>query len=83
VILRTDGGRLDVRVDGDGPTVVLLPSLGRGASDFDDLASRPAAAGTPRRGRDRGARLAGYLKPRRGRPDEPGAGRVSIASTSP
>jgi pimeloyl-ACP methyl ester carboxylesterase len=29
---------------GKGPLVVLLPSLGRGASDFDDLAVRIAAA---------------------------------------
>ncbi len=30
---------------GKGQLVVLLPSLGRGASDFDDLAARLAAAG--------------------------------------
>jgi S-formylglutathione hydrolase len=30
---------------GESPTVVLLPSLGRGASDFDDLAMRLAYAG--------------------------------------
>lgn len=30
---------------GEGPLVVLLPSLGRGGKDFDDLASRIAAAG--------------------------------------
>jgi pimeloyl-ACP methyl ester carboxylesterase len=32
-------------VRGKGPLVVLVPSLGRGASDFDDLASRISAAG--------------------------------------
>lgn len=30
---------------GTGPAIVLLPSLGRGAADFDDLAARLAAAG--------------------------------------
>ena len=45
VLLPTPRGDLDVHVDGDGPSVVLLPSLGRGASDFDDLASRLVAAG--------------------------------------
>jgi pimeloyl-ACP methyl ester carboxylesterase len=32
-------------LDGDGPPVVLLPSLGRGAEDFDPIAARLAAAG--------------------------------------
>lgn len=36
---------IDVTVRGEGPTVVLLPSLGRGAADFEDLAMRLAAAG--------------------------------------
>jgi pimeloyl-ACP methyl ester carboxylesterase len=31
-------------LDGDGPPVVLLPSLGRGAGDFDAIAARLAAA---------------------------------------
>ena len=35
----------EVLLRGEGPLVVLLPSLGRGASDFDDLASRIAATG--------------------------------------
>lgn len=30
---------------GEGPLVVMLPSLGRGASDFEDLSARIAAAG--------------------------------------
>ena len=38
-------GDIEVRVSGDGPPVVLIPSLGRGATDFDDLAGRLAAAG--------------------------------------
>lgn len=36
---------VEVLLRGKGPLVVLLPSLGRGASDFDDLSSRIAAAG--------------------------------------
>ena len=38
-------GSLECHVRGDGPAVVLLPSLGRGASDFDDLSVRLAEAG--------------------------------------
>src|SRR5580658_4119072 len=37
--------RIAVTLRGAGPLVVLIPSLGRGASDFDDLGSRLAAAG--------------------------------------
>ncbi len=37
--------RLDVLAQGEGPTIVLLPSLGRGATDFDPIALRLAAAG--------------------------------------
>lgn len=36
---------VEVLLRGKGPLVVLLPSLGRGASDFDDLSNRIAAAG--------------------------------------
>lgn len=36
---------IEVLVDGVGPTVVMVASLGRGAEDFDDLAARVAAAG--------------------------------------
>jgi pimeloyl-ACP methyl ester carboxylesterase len=32
------------RVEGEGPAVLLLPSLGRGAGDFDAVAPRLAAA---------------------------------------
>ncbi len=38
-------GSIAVRLRGDGPLVVLVPSLGRGAADFDDLATRLAEAG--------------------------------------
>jgi pimeloyl-ACP methyl ester carboxylesterase len=37
--------KLTVHAQGEGPRVVLLPSLGRGASDFADLADRLARAG--------------------------------------
>jgi pimeloyl-ACP methyl ester carboxylesterase len=37
--------RLEVLAQGKGPAIVLLPSLGRGATDFDDIAERLAGAG--------------------------------------
>jgi pimeloyl-ACP methyl ester carboxylesterase len=37
--------RIEALVRGEGPLVVMVPSLGRGASDFDDLARRLAGAG--------------------------------------
>ena len=37
--------KLQVTVQGEGPTVVMLPSLGRGASDFADVGARLARAG--------------------------------------
>ncbi|MFN7085038.1 MAG: alpha/beta fold hydrolase [Burkholderiales bacterium] len=37
--------QIEVYARGSGPRVVMLPSLGRGATDFDDIASRIAAAG--------------------------------------
>ncbi|MHB8685257.1 MAG: alpha/beta fold hydrolase, partial [Dehalococcoidia bacterium] len=37
--------RIACTVRGEGPPVVLLPSLGRGADDFDDLSRRLAEAG--------------------------------------
>jgi pimeloyl-ACP methyl ester carboxylesterase len=37
--------RVGIIVRGEGPLVVLVPSLGRGAADFDDLAARLAQAG--------------------------------------
>lgn len=36
-------GRLAVRVVGTGPSIVLVPSLGRSVSDFEDLATRLAS----------------------------------------
>jgi pimeloyl-ACP methyl ester carboxylesterase len=36
---------LEVLSQGSGPLVILIPSLGRGAHDFDDLAAHIAAAG--------------------------------------
>jgi pimeloyl-ACP methyl ester carboxylesterase len=36
---------LHVRVAGTGPTLVLLPGMGRGSSDLDPLAARLASAG--------------------------------------
>ena len=38
-------GPIEVRLLGEGPLVVLLPSLGRGASDFATLATRLARSG--------------------------------------
>ena len=38
-------GRIEVLAQGDGPVVVLLPSLGRGAEDFDAIAERLVNAG--------------------------------------
>jgi pimeloyl-ACP methyl ester carboxylesterase len=37
--------RLTVLDQGSGPAVVMIPSLGRGAADFDDLTGRLVAAG--------------------------------------
>lgn len=44
-MVERDGVRLSIDVRGTGPAVVLLASLGRGASDFDHLASALAGAG--------------------------------------
>ncbi len=44
-IVTGPAGPIEVRVQGEGPTVVLVPSLGRGAADFDALAARLARAG--------------------------------------
>ena len=37
--------QIEVFARGTGPRVVMLPSLGRGATDFDDIAGRVSAAG--------------------------------------
>ena len=44
-MLTRGDARLEVLAQGKGPTIVLLPSLGRGATDFDDIAERVAGAG--------------------------------------
>lgn len=43
--VRRGPARIAYRVEGEGPAVLLLASLGRGAEDFDDIAPRVAAAG--------------------------------------
>ena len=45
LVVEGSAGDIHVRLIGTGHAVVMLPSLGRGASDFDDLAQRVAAAG--------------------------------------
>ena len=45
VMVPTEYGPIEVHVQGEGPVVVMLPSMGRGAADFDDLAADVAAAG--------------------------------------
>src|ERR1700748_2184021 len=37
--------KLEVLAQGKGPTIVMLPSLGRGATDFDAIADKLAEAG--------------------------------------
>lgn len=44
-IVSQGDARIEVLAQGAGPLVVLIPSLGRGAEDFADLARRLAAAG--------------------------------------
>ena len=41
----TDDGPIEVHLCGEGPLVVMLPSMGRAAGDFDQLADDVAAAG--------------------------------------
>ena len=45
LVVEGPAGPVHVRSLGTGHAVVMLPSLGRGASDFDDLAQRIAAKG--------------------------------------
>ena len=40
-----DDARIEVLSQGSGPLVVMIPSLGRPAEDFDDLSRRLAEAG--------------------------------------
>ncbi len=44
-IVQRGDAQIEVLSQGAGPLVVLLPSLGRGAEDFDAIAQRVAAAG--------------------------------------
>ena len=44
-IVKRDNVRIEVLAQGKGDPVVMIPSLGRPAEDFDDLAGRLASAG--------------------------------------
>ncbi len=44
-LIEGPAGPLEVRIRGEGPSVVMIPSLGRGAEDFDALSTRVADAG--------------------------------------
>jgi pimeloyl-ACP methyl ester carboxylesterase len=44
-ILRTEHAAIEVLVEGSGPPIVLLPSLGRGARDFDEVSAALAMRG--------------------------------------
>lgn len=44
-VIRHDDILIDTIIDGDGPLLVLLPSLGRDAEEFDDLAASIARSG--------------------------------------
>ncbi|MEM8923343.1 MAG: alpha/beta hydrolase [Actinomycetota bacterium] len=43
--VRVRNAELHVEIRGEGPTMLMLPSLGRGPADFDPLADRLARAG--------------------------------------
>jgi pimeloyl-ACP methyl ester carboxylesterase len=45
IMIRRPEVAIEVLVQGHGPRIVLLPSLGRGAADFDAIAARLARAG--------------------------------------
>jgi pimeloyl-ACP methyl ester carboxylesterase len=45
IMVSRGDARLEVLAEGNGPPVVLLPSLGRGAGDFDAIAARLADTG--------------------------------------
>src|SRR3954464_8642904 len=45
LVARPSGGQVTFEVEGSGPVVLMTHSLGRGASDFDDLSRRLVAAG--------------------------------------
>jgi pimeloyl-ACP methyl ester carboxylesterase len=44
-VARRPDATVEVLVDGNGPLVFMIPSLGRGAEDFDDLSGAVVAAG--------------------------------------
>lgn len=44
-VVQHDAVHIAVHARGAGARIILLPSLGRGAADFDDIATRIAAAG--------------------------------------
>ena len=44
-LLRYDHVMIDVIVEGQGPAIVLLPSLARDSDDYDEVAEGLAAAG--------------------------------------
>ena len=44
-VVRTDTASIEVISEGNGPLIVLLPSLGRDSEEFDPAAERIAAAG--------------------------------------
>jgi len=45
LLIARDGAQIEVHAQGRGLRVVMIPSLGRGAEDFEDLAAQVAAAG--------------------------------------
>ena len=71
IVMRGDA-QLEVLADGKGPSIVLLPSLGRGAHDFDPIAERLAARAFACCGRSRAASA-----------KAPGRGPASRWKTSP
>jgi pimeloyl-ACP methyl ester carboxylesterase len=44
-IIKSDDGHIEILAQGTGPLIILLPSLGRGAEDFDAIAQRLADTG--------------------------------------
>ena len=44
-VIQNGDGRIEVLSQGDGPVIVLLPSLGRSAADFDAIAGQLVEAG--------------------------------------
>ena len=44
-LIEVEEGRIEVFLQGEGPLVVMIPSLGRGAEDFDRLSGEVARAG--------------------------------------